>query len=260
MNRDQWIGILFAIAIHLLVLFALPSSEPPIPFPMGKDPVQVSLVAAAPERARDLNPPAAEPTPEEGALLPPEESPPKPQSTPPPVTPPPTLLPTPEPLPTAQPAPTVSPTATPKLKPSGPQPKAQRNKSKLTEKQMAALESAAEKIASKSPQKTQSANARSGTVTGGGRGDVAPSYRNNPQPEYPEEARQLEQQGMVMLDVLVSADGRAAEVVVKRSSGYRILDQAAVAAVRHWSFQPGRTAGLPVASRVDVPVRFRLNR
>jgi TonB family protein len=66
--------------------------------------------------------------------------------------------------------------------------------------------------------------------------------------------------GAVMLDVLVSADGRAAEVVVKRSSGYRILDQAAVAAVRHWLFQPGRTEGLPVASHVDVPVRFRLHR
>ena len=168
------------------------------------------------ESARDLNPPAVEPTAEEAAALPSDES---QQSTPPPVIPLPTPLPKPEPLSTAQSTATVSSTATPKLKPSpGPQPEAKHNKSRLTEKQTAPAGSAAEKVASKSPQKTQSANARSGTVSGGGRGDMAPSYRSNPQPEYPEEARQLEQQGVVMLDVLVSADGRAAEVVVKRSS------------------------------------------
>jgi len=70
----------------------------------------------------------------------------------------------------------------------------------------------------------------------------------------------LGQQGIVMLDVFVSADGRALKVSIKRSSGFRILDQAAASAVRGWTFQPGRIAGVPASSRVEVPVRFRLDR
>ncbi len=59
--------------------------------------------------------------------------------------------------------------------------------------------------------------------------------------------------------MLVSAEGRAMKVTVKRSSGVRILDQAAASAVRGWSFEPERVAGIPAVSHVDVPVRFRLD-
>ncbi len=53
--------------------------------------------------------------------------------------------------------------------------------------------------------------------------------------------------------------GRPTGVAVKQSSGVAILDQAAIAAVRRWTFEPARTAGLPVASTVEVPVRFSLS-
>jgi len=84
-------------------------------------------------------------------------------------------------------------------------------------------------------------------------------YLSNPKPDYPSEARMAHQEGAVLLSVEVSADGRATEVSLKHSSGYPLLDRAAIEAVREWIFQPAQAAGLPVSSRVDVPVRFSLS-
>jgi protein TonB len=69
----------------------------------------------------------------------------------------------------------------------------------------------------------------------------------------------MRQQGVVMVSVEVSADGRASDVSVSRSSGFPQLDEAAERAVRRWIFEPAKSAGLPVASRVEVPVRFSLS-
>jgi protein TonB len=86
------------------------------------------------------------------------------------------------------------------------------------------------------------------------------SYLSNPKPDYPPDARRQRQEGVVVVNVEVEADGRAGDVNVSRSSGFPLLDDAAVRAVRRWLFEPARAGGLPVASRVDVPVRFSLAR
>jgi protein TonB len=96
-----------------------------------------------------------------------------------------------------------------------------------------------------------------GPSAGGAPGLPARGLRN-PAPVYPDEARRMRQEGVVMLEVLVSSGGSAEEVTVIRSSGYALLDRAAAEAVRQWTFQPARTAGLPVACRVQIPVRFSL--
>lgn len=85
-------------------------------------------------------------------------------------------------------------------------------------------------------------------------------YRRNPAPDYPEEARRLRQEGVVLLRVQVNARGRVDEAEVERSSGSPSLDQAATRAVRRWEFEPARRGDTPVASTVTVPVRFRLER
>jgi len=85
-----------------------------------------------------------------------------------------------------------------------------------------------------------------------------PDYFQNPPPEYPELAKQMRQEGLVMLVVDVDREGKPMEVEIKQSSGYRLLDQAAVKAVWHWKFQPGRIGDKLVESMVTVPVRFRL--
>jgi protein TonB len=64
----------------------------------------------------------------------------------------------------------------------------------------------------------------------------------------------------VLLEVLVAADGRAAEVRLLRSSGFAPLDDSATRTVRErWRFIPARRGDTPVASRVTVPIRFRLD-
>lgn len=81
---------------------------------------------------------------------------------------------------------------------------------------------------------------------------------SNPPPRYPYLARRRGQEGRVLLRVRVSSAGNAAAVSIRRSSGYRLLDDAAVEAVREWRFVPASRGGSPVAGAVDVPVSFKL--
>jgi len=49
------------------------------------------------------------------------------------------------------------------------------------------------------------------------------------------------------------------EIVVKKSSGYKILDRSAVDAVRKWKFAPGREGNTPIKYWVNIPIKFQLN-
>jgi protein TonB len=88
----------------------------------------------------------------------------------------------------------------------------------------------------------------------------AASHLSNPQPEYPRASRQMGEEGTVVLRVLVSADGRAEQVEIKRSSGYDRLDQSALRAVRKWRFNPATKEGQPIAAWYDQPLNFKLDR
>lgn len=82
---------------------------------------------------------------------------------------------------------------------------------------------------------------------------------SNPPPKYPFSARRRGQEGEVVLRVLVDEIGRAQQVDMHRSSGFRSLDQAALDAVGDWQFVPARdAAGRPIAAIIDVPIAFRL--
>ena len=94
-------------------------------------------------------------------------------------------------------------------------------------------------------------NPRSGAL-------LPPSYLRAPAPPYPPAARKAHREGTVVLQVTVSADGRAEKVVVSRSSGSPDLDEAAIAAVRTWTFRPAEVNGQRVGTTVEVPVAFRL--
>lgn len=85
-----------------------------------------------------------------------------------------------------------------------------------------------------------------------------PDYLRNPPPVYPEECRRRGEEGLVILSVAIAADGSPSDVQIKESSKCERLDQAAFKAVSKWRFKPATLAGLPVASRVDVPIRFSL--
>lgn len=85
-----------------------------------------------------------------------------------------------------------------------------------------------------------------------------PGYFQNRPPKYPPLAKQMHQEGFVMLMVEVDRKGMAVKVEVKQSSGYQLLDRAALEAVRHWKFQPERIGDIPIESKVTIPIRFRL--
>jgi len=87
---------------------------------------------------------------------------------------------------------------------------------------------------------------------------ASPRYRTNPTPDYPLPCKRRREEGIVLLNVVVQADGLPAAISLNRSSGHPLLDRSALDAVRRWTFEPGRAAGLPVSSRVVVPVRFSL--
>ena len=67
------------------------------------------------------------------------------------------------------------------------------------------------------------------------------------------------EQGTVMLRVLVSAAGRADQVLIERSSGHRRLDDAAQDVVqKRWRFAPARKGEETISAWVLVPIQFEL--
>ena len=80
------------------------------------------------------------------------------------------------------------------------------------------------------------------------------------QPAYPPAALRAGEEGTVVLRVEVGADGKPTDVQVADRSGSRELDRAAERAVRDWTFQPATRNGKAVASTVQVPVDFRVER
>ncbi len=90
--------------------------------------------------------------------------------------------------------------------------------------------------------------------------EAKPNYLKNPEPDYPELARRRHEEGLVLLAVNVTAQGRAGRVEIKKSSGFSLLDDAAAQAVRNWEFEPARIGSLALESDIVVPVRFELRR
>ncbi len=84
------------------------------------------------------------------------------------------------------------------------------------------------------------------------------AYLKNPKPSYPLIARRMKLEGIVILQVLVSSEGKPEIVRLGKSSGSAVLDQAALTAVKQWSFLPARQGNNPISAWVDVPLRFRL--
>lgn len=95
--------------------------------------------------------------------------------------------------------------------------------------------------------------------TANGTTSAKPDYLRNPAPEYPEESRNNHEEGGVILLVEVSETGTAISVSLHKSSGFKRLDDSAIRSVKGWKFKPATKDGTPIQSRVQVPVRFRLN-
>lgn len=84
-----------------------------------------------------------------------------------------------------------------------------------------------------------------------------PEPISSPAPRYPTMALRRGERGTVIVSVEVGVDGLPASVDVATSSGSRLLDRAAVDAVRRWRFRPAMSGEQPVTARVQVPISFQ---
>lgn len=88
--------------------------------------------------------------------------------------------------------------------------------------------------------------------------DAPPCPKRTIRPEYPKGARQRGEQGNVVLEIGVGADGVCAEAKVVVSSGFPELDEAAVKAVRAARFTPAKSGTRRVSSIARLTLSFRL--
>lgn len=138
------------------------------------------------------------------------------------------------------------------------------NKTKPSEKDSLSQPEKSKPVSPSNEEKTGSGNAgqnsgppHSGTTNGST--NAKPDYLRNPAPEYPEESRDNHEEGVVILLVQVSETGIPINISLHRSSGFKRLDDSALRSVKGWKFKPATQDGTPVQSRVEVPVRFRMN-
>jgi periplasmic protein TonB len=84
-------------------------------------------------------------------------------------------------------------------------------------------------------------------------------YKNNPAPDYPALAARQGWQGTVLLRVRVLASGAVAAIEVVRTSGKKLLDDAAIATVERWVFAPSTRGGAAIDGFATVPIEFKLD-
>jgi TonB family protein len=77
-------------------------------------------------------------------------------------------------------------------------------------------------------------------------------------PLYPRMAREQGWHGKVVLRARITAEGTVRDATVQESSGFPILDDSAVQAIKAWSFEPAKNGEFAVATTVALPIRFDL--
>jgi len=104
----------------------------------------------------------------------------------------------------------------------------------------------------------------SGGGTGGGvfrpgTGGVGfPDCLYCPTPEYSDDARKAKYQGTVVLQAVITTDGRATNIAVVKGPGLG-LEEKALESVRNWRFKPAiGPNGRPVATITTLEITFRL--
>jgi len=87
--------------------------------------------------------------------------------------------------------------------------------------------------------------------------DVQPPRKiHDVTPAYPEMARQIRVEGIVIVECMIAPNGRVAGARVV--SGHPLLVEAALGAVNQWAYMPTRLNGVPVAVLMTVTVNFHL--
>ena len=97
-----------------------------------------------------------------------------------------------------------------------------------------------------------------GTSSGFGVGDGRASALASIRPVYPVGARRRGEEGRVVIEATVTANGHAGAWLVVTSSGFSELDHAAENAIRLARFSPAVRRHVPVSSRIRLTFIFNL--
>lgn len=76
---------------------------------------------------------------------------------------------------------------------------------------------------------------------------------------YPEQARREGQEGRPQIKVCVGVNGKLASAEVATSSGFPLLDEAAVKVAKATRYKAATSAGKPIESCATLPVKFELH-
>ncbi|RTZ18212.1 energy transducer TonB [Vibrio aquaticus] len=88
-----------------------------------------------------------------------------------------------------------------------------------------------------------------------------PSFLTRPSaPKYPRMARKRGVEGVALYEVWLDEEGDQVKQVLITSSGATALDKSALDAIKQWKFSPHTVGGQKMAHRVQIPVRFKLDR
>ena len=88
--------------------------------------------------------------------------------------------------------------------------------------------------------------------------DAAPDPRARFQPDYPASERRSGIEGVVVVRVLIGADGRVKAVQQVRAASDAFFEATRKQALARWRFTPATHDGVPVESWRTMTVRFRL--
>lgn len=84
---------------------------------------------------------------------------------------------------------------------------------------------------------------------------MAPRLIHRVEPEFTQEARDAGVTGVVVVALVIRADGSVEILNVTRGLGYG-LDEKAIECIKQWEFKPGTKDGTPVDVRAQVEVNF----
>ena len=87
---------------------------------------------------------------------------------------------------------------------------------------------------------------------------VLDAARNCRKPEYPAASKRLEQEGTVVLRILIDEGGKVVESRIETSSGHTRLDEAARAALSQCQFKPGTVDGTPEKAWANLSYVWRM--
>ncbi|MGA7461280.1 MAG: energy transducer TonB [Candidatus Korobacteraceae bacterium] len=80
----------------------------------------------------------------------------------------------------------------------------------------------------------------------------------SPEPVYPIEARNAGLEATVLVWLVVTEEGKPADIRIKRSAGHS-FDQAAYECVKKWAFAPATYEGKPIPTIEEIEMNFRLH-